>query len=232
MTLSADDGANDRHGENPIRRPNSTDHDGNDGNDDELQPFSKAPLLTTEKGLKTIVPKIQEAEVVALDLETTGLDPRKDRTRLLSLAPEGGTWIIDNFFVDVEPLLEILKDKTLIVHNAMHDLLFLRQLGYVHRGRVVDTMTLSRMVHAGERDEEGKRLQHTLEACCKRELNVTLDKSRQTDDWSGELSDEMLAYAAEDARVLLPLYEALEEKLLATGQEWVMEIEEQALLAG
>jgi DNA polymerase I len=134
--------------------------------------------------------------------------------------------------VDIEPLLEILKDKTLIVHNAMHDLLFLRQRGYVHSGQVLDTMILSRMAHAGERDEGGKRLEHTLEACCKRELNVTLDKSHQTDDWSGELSEEMLAYAAEDARVLLPLYEVLEEKLLATDQERVMEIEEGSLLAG
>jgi len=198
-----------------------------------LQPFSKAPLITTDDDLRAIIPEIKEAKVVTYDSETTGLDPRRDQIRLLQIATEGGTWIIDcRSVVNIEPLLEILKDKTIIVHNAMHDLLFLRQLGYVHRGRVVDTMILSRMVHAGERDEEGKRLQHTLEACCKRELNVTLDKSRQTDDWSGELSDEMLAYAAEDARVLLPLYEALEEKLLATGQEWVMEIEEQALLAG
>jgi len=134
--------------------------------------------------------------------------------------------------VDVEPLLEILKDKTLIVHNAMHDLLFLRQLGYRHNGRVVDTMTLSRMAHAGERAGDGKRLEHSLEACCKRELDITLDKSHQKDDWSGDLSEEMLTYAAEDARILWPLYEALEDKLLVAGQENAMEIEERALLAG
>jgi DNA polymerase I-like protein with 3'-5' exonuclease and polymerase domains len=232
VTLSVDEGSKDRHSENPIEKPDSTDHDDDDAHDDEMQPFSKAPLIATDDDLRAIIPKIQEAKVVALDSETTGLDPHKHQIRLLQIATEGGTWIIDCFSVDIEPLLEILKDKTLIVHNAMHDLLFLRQLGYVHRGRVVDTMILSRMAHAGERDEEGKRLEHSLEACCKRELNVTLDKSRQTDDWSGELSEEMLAYAAEDARVLMPLYEALEEMLLATDQEWIMEIEERALLAG
>jgi ribonuclease D len=109
-----------------------------------LQPFSKASLITTEKDLRANIPKIQEAKVVAIDSETTGLDPRRDRIRLLQIATEGGTWIIDCFSVNIEPLLEILNDKTLIVHNAMHDLLFLRQLGYVHRGRVVDTMILSR----------------------------------------------------------------------------------------
>src|SRR5215213_6082629 len=114
----------------------------------------------------------------------------------------------------------------------MHDLLFLRQLGYRHNGRVVDTVTLSRMAHAGERAGDGKRLEHSLEACCKRELDIPLDKSHQREDWSGDLSEEMLTYAAEDARILLPLYQALEDKLLVAGQEWPLEIEERALLAG
>jgi DNA polymerase I-like protein with 3'-5' exonuclease and polymerase domains len=232
VTLSADEGSEDRHSENTIEKPDSAGRDDDDAHDDEMQPSSKAPVITTEKDLQGLMSKLDEAKVVAFDSETTGLDSRRDRIRLLQIATEGGIWIIDCFSVNIKPLLEILKDKTLIVHNAMHDLVFLRQLGYVHQGRVVDTMILSRMAHAGERDEEGKRLEHSLEACCKRELDVTLDKSHQTDDWSGYLSEEMLAYAAEDARVLLPLYEALEETLLATDQEWVMEIDERALLAG
>src|SRR5215208_4896920 len=217
---------------NPIEKPNCASHDGDDAHDDEMQPYSNGPLITTEEGLQAIVPKIQQTEVVALDLETTGLDPRRNRIRLLTLATDSGSWIVDNFSVDVEPLLEILKDKTLAVHNAMHDSLFLRQLGNRHLGRVVDTMTLSRMAHAGERSEVGKRLEHSLEACCERELGVTLDKRHQKDDWSGDLSEEMLAYAAEEARILLPLSEALEDKLLVAGQEWALAIEERALLAG
>lgn len=126
----------------------------------------------------------------------------------------------------------MLKDKTLIVHNAMFDLLFLRQLGYRHHSRVVDTMILSRMLYAGERDEEGNRLEHSLEVCSKRELGIEMDKTAQTADWSGSLTEEMLAYATEDARVLLPLYEALKEKLFAAGQEHALEIEERALLCG
>jgi DNA polymerase I-like protein with 3'-5' exonuclease and polymerase domains len=232
MTLRADEGANDRHGANPIEKPDCASHDDDDADDDEMQSYSKAPLITTEEGLKTIVPKIKQTEVVALDLETTGLDPRRDRIRLLSLATQSETWIVDTFSVDIERLLDILMDETLVVHNAMYDLLLLRRLGYVHRGRVVDTMTLSRMVHAGERDEDSERLEHSLEACCERELNVKLDKSHQKDDWSGDLSEEMLTYAAEDARILLPLYEVLEDMLLAAGQEHAMEIEERALLAG
>ncbi len=85
-----------------------------------MRSSSKAPLITIEEDLQAIVPALREAEVVALDLETTGLDLRKNRTRLLSLATESGTWIVDCFCLDVRELFEPLTEKTLIVHNAMH----------------------------------------------------------------------------------------------------------------
>jgi DNA polymerase-1 len=40
-----------------------------------------------------------------------------------------------------------------------------------------------------------------------------VDKAGQTSDWSGDLTPDQLAYAAEDAAVLLPLAEVLMEKL-------------------
>ena len=113
----------------------------------------------------------------------------------------------------------------------MFDLLFLRRLGYVHEGCITDTMILSRMVHAGERDAAGKRLDHSLEACCKRELGLDLDKTHQKADWSGDLSEEMLQYAAEDARVLLLLHEVLARKIRKQSQERAGEIEERVLPA-
>jgi DNA polymerase III epsilon subunit-like protein len=45
-------------------------------------------VVTNEKVLRTLIPEVKAAEVVAFDLETTGLDPRRDRIRLLSLATE------------------------------------------------------------------------------------------------------------------------------------------------
>ncbi len=59
-----------------------------------------------------------------------------------------------------------------------------------------------------------------------------MDKSHQKSDWSGEPTKEMLAYAAEDAKILLPLYQTLTKKLWDAGQERAVEIEERALLAG
>ncbi len=232
VTGIADEGLGDRHEEGPIEQADSTGGDGDDGDDNGLKNLSEGVLVTNEEGLRALIPEIEAAEVVALDLETGSLDPRKDRIRLLSIATENGTWVVDNSSVDIRKLFEALENKTLVVHNAMFDILFLRCLGHRHRGRTVDTMTLSRMVHAGERGENGKRLEHSLETCCERELGLKLDKSYQDGDWSGELSDEMLAYAVEDAEVLLPLHKTLTEQIRETGQERVYEIEQRALLAG
>ncbi len=140
VTVTADEGLEDRHGKKPIEQANSAGGDDHDGHDDNTQSFSKGVLVTNEEGLRTVITKIEAAEVVALDLETTGLDPRRDRIRLLSLATERGAWLVDNFAIDIQRLFEVLKKKTLLVHNAMYDLLFLRHLGYMHGGHAVDTM--------------------------------------------------------------------------------------------
>jgi DNA polymerase I len=72
----------------------------------------------------------------------------------------------------------------------------------------------------------GERRGHKLEDCVQRELGRGLNKDQQRSDWSApELSREQLRYAAEDVRVLLPLYRALAKKLDAAGLGRVAEVE-------
>ena len=49
-----------------------------------------------------------------------------------------------------------------------------------------------------------KKVSHKLGDVVWRELGVQLNKEHQGSDWGGELSPNMLLYAAEDSRVLLP----------------------------
>ena len=48
-----------------------------------------------------LLEEIRSAEVIGLDLETTGLDPRQDRARIMSLATEKGVWVMDLFETDL-----------------------------------------------------------------------------------------------------------------------------------
>ena len=100
-----------------------------------------------------------DAGRVALDLETTGLDPRQDKVRLLTLATEQDTWIVDCFEVDPRPLFPILAEKKLIIHNALFDLGMLSEMGFElgENGEVIDTMLMSQLLegqHPKDKEDE------------------------------------------------------------------------------
>jgi DNA polymerase-1 len=61
------------------------------------------------------------------------------------------------------------------------------------------------------------KVSHRLQDVVRRELGLELDKEHQKARWGGHLTDGMLAYAATDTRVLLPLAEALQEKASDAG---------------
>ena len=183
-------------------------------------------LVRNLADLTAVVQAIDESVRVGVDTETTGLNPRTDRVRLLSLATDRGTWLIDCFAVDPSPLWDVLAERPLVMHNAIFDLGFLRSRGFVP-GVVYDTILLSRLLH-GTRRPKGF---HGLEECVTRELGRTLDKGQQTSDWSGPLTDEQLRYAALDAEVLLPLYQALDAQVREAGMAKVADIEHRCLPA-
>jgi uncharacterized protein YprB with RNaseH-like and TPR domain len=78
-------------------------------------------LVTTQEQLPGVVANLKGADLVALDLETTGLSPRKNSIRLLSLAAKDATYIVDCQTVDPARLFPILGESNLVAHNALFD---------------------------------------------------------------------------------------------------------------
>ncbi len=183
-------------------------------------------LITDPSILPRVLQAVSESAHVGVDTETSGLDPRADRIRLLSLATDRGLFLIDCFAVDPRPLLGALPGRPLIFHNAPFDLGFLGRLSFVP-GVVHDTMLLSRLLH-GTRHPRGF---HGLAACALRELGLAMDKAEQTSDWSGTLTADQLRYAARDAEVLAPLFAALDAQVGDANLGQVAEIERRCLPA-
>jgi DNA polymerase I len=76
-----------------------------------------------------------------------------------------------------------------------------------------------------------QKISHKLKDVVRRELGEELDKEQQKSDWGGELTDEMLAYAAKDAEVLPSLREKLAVRMEDADLKKVMKIEHRALPA-
>ena len=91
-------------------------------------------LIKEKDALVEYLPNLIKAKVMAVDTETTGLNPRIDRIRLIQLAVAGmPVFIIDCFYFLPEGL-GMLKDalengNVKIYQNAKFDLQFLKTLG-------------------------------------------------------------------------------------------------------
>lgn len=173
---------------------------------------------------------------VALDTETTGLDPERDRVRLIQLCVNGGVFVIDVFALPnakaaLAPLFAALQAVEVVGHNLQFDLRFLAKLGFVP-GNVFCTMLAGQVLHAGERDDDTNGwIKHSLAVVLERELGVTLDKRHQKSDWSRPvLTPEQLRYAARDVQHLLPLADRLKEQLAAANLTSTADLEMRALL--
>ena len=171
-------------------------------------------------------------KILAVDLETTGLDPRTDRVRLVQLYDGTNMRIVDAF-VDtniMDELVALFEDPSIckVGHNLAFDMSFAR----AHAGRRLkfanlhDTMICEQVLTAGwyqpYMDHATKEIKHkmpeyNLAALVKKHLGFVLEKDMQRSNWgSDQLTKEQMAYAARDVEVLLPLVE-IQRNLLRTN---------------
>jgi len=157
--------------------------------------------IDTDRDLRRAALALDDAALIALDVETT---LRDQRLCLAQIADRHGVYLIDALAIrDLGPLRSLLGDprRTVVIHNAPFER---RVLGAhdIPIPTVFDTLTWSRRIRKGA---EGG---HSLRVVCARELGFWLDKTQQASDWRRRpLSPAQIDYAALDAEVLLPLYD-------------------------
>jgi DNA polymerase I-like protein with 3'-5' exonuclease and polymerase domains len=163
---------------------------------------------------------------IGLDIETTGLEARRDQLVLVALAfPNGSVEVWEASDPSLPDRLRSLWGEELVCHNALFDLFWLcLTFSLPIPTRILDTLVAERLLLGGL--EEGLGLAETVE----RRLGKKLDKTLQTSFREGEpVSAEQKEYAAEDARILLPLLSVQEELLRREGLWKVWELERLAL---
>jgi ribonuclease D len=154
---------------------------------------------------------------VAIDTETMGLDPRRDRLCVVQLSPGDGSADV----VQIPPgeasapnLRKLLADGAVLklFHFARFDLgVLLQRLG-VMATPVYCTKIASRLA----RTYSDK---HGLKDIVRELLGVELSKQQQLSDWGAPaLTDAQVAYAASDVLHLHALRDKLDAMLLREGR--------------
>ncbi|KFL88156.1 Ribonuclease D related protein [Acetobacter malorum] len=159
---------------------------------------------------------------VAVDTETMGLNPHRDRLCLVQLSAGDGT----AHLVQIIPeslggkgyncpnLKRLMADPavTKIMHFARFDVAILQHALGITVSPVVCTKIAARLVRTFTD-------RHGLAALCRDMLGVELSKQQQTSDWgAADLKPEQLAYAASDVLYLHALWQKMDALLHREGR--------------
>ncbi len=156
--------------------------------------------------------------IVAIDTETMGLRPNRDRLCLVQISAGDGECHLVHIPKDHDqnsPNLEALltdHDVTKIFHFARFDVAALLAHFDVMTTSIYCTKIASKLVRTyADR--------HGLKDICKELLGIEVNKSEQLSDWGAEtLSKEQLKYAATDVLYLHQLKAVLDERLEREGR--------------
>lgn len=152
------------------------------------------------------------AGAVAIDTETMGLRPARDRLCVVQLSPGDGTVDVVQIRQDQREAPNLVRlladpDREKIFHYARFDVAVLRQAFGVVTGPLFCTKIASRLVRTYTD-------RHGLKDLTREVLGIDLNKQQQSSDWGAStLSDAQLEYAASDVLHLHALRHALTERL-------------------
>ncbi len=154
---------------------------------------------------------------VAVDSETMGLNPHRDRLCLLQISDGQGDEHLVRFSggdYRAPNLKAVLADpaRLKLMHFARFDMAIIRQYLGVVAAPVFCTKIASKLVRTYTD-------RHGLKDLLKETLGVEISKQQQSSDWgAAELSDAQKEYAASDVRFLHRAHAVLAERLAREGR--------------
>lgn len=176
--------------------------------------------ITTPDTYTEAIGILTQHKKICLDFETTGLQARLAKPRLLQLCDSNPTdedrtvYVFDLFKVQADSALkELVESREMIIgQNLNFDLQFLYELGIDFKNKIYDTYIAERVLRSGFKEKKISPqaqkpyfadLSCSLKAIALRRLNIELDKEQRRTDWSQpELTLEQIEYAAKDVDVL------------------------------
>jgi ribonuclease D len=181
----------------------------------------------TATSVKETKPKIYEGDIsdealkhylaqtfITVDTETRGLNVRRDRLCLVQISDNDGEVSLVRFRnrvklpveneTNLKRLLEA-KNVLKVFHFARFDLAVLRYYLNASVKPIWCTKIASKLVRTYTD-------RHSLKDLSRELLGVEMDKTDQTSDWAkDDLTESQLQYAANDVKLLVPIYHRMRE---------------------
>jgi ribonuclease D len=153
-----------------------------------------------------------QVDAIAIDTETLGLKPHRDRLCVVQISPGDGTADV----IQIAPgqtqapnLVALLRDAkiTKLFHYGRFDIAVL----YHAFGAMAEPVFCTKIASRLTRTYTDR---HGLKDICAELIGVNLSKAQQSSDWAAEtLSQEQLEYAASDVLYLHRLRDVLAARL-------------------
>ncbi|MGB0747435.1 MAG: ribonuclease D [Magnetospiraceae bacterium] len=160
---------------------------------------------------------IDFGDTIAIDTETMGLNPQRDRLCVVQMSGGDGTAHLVHFpepVFDAPNLKKLLADPETVklFHFGRFDIATIYKYLGVLCAPVYCTKIASKLVRTYTD-------RHGLKDLCKELLDVDLSKQQQSSDWgAAELTPEQQAYAASDVLHLHAMRDELNKRLEREGR--------------
>jgi ribonuclease D len=154
-----------------------------------------------------------KVDAVAIDTETLGLNPHRDRLCVVQISPGDGSADVIQIAQGQKKapnLASILRNRgiTKLFHYGRFDIAVLYHAFGIMAGPVFCTKIASRLTRTYTD-------RHGLKDLCSELIGVNLSKVQQSSDWAADtLSPEQLEYAASDVLYLHQLRDKLTGRLV------------------
>jgi DNA polymerase I-like protein with 3'-5' exonuclease and polymerase domains len=181
----------------------------------------------------TELPLSISGDTLAFDIETSGLEPRKDKVLIIAVSNGTDDYIVDctkgiNVTRAFKWVAYVSKGKTLLGHNLTFDMKFAFHYGVTFDCTLHDTMLTEQLLTAGLLVPQGFNLKAVASKYC----NITLEKDTRNefiDNPDITLEQRHFDYAIGDVHYLYPIYAAQLEKVHKFNLTRVYELEMQLL---
>ena len=173
----------------------------------------KVVYIASKEAFMESIENVMKADTISFDIETTGLNPRVDDVLLIQINAKNINYIYDITKLPqdkIEYILNIIKDKLLIGFNIKFDIQFIFEKYGILYTNLYDIMIVEKVITAGIGDRFP-----SLSDVIYKYFDVEINKETRElfHELSGDISTEMIEYAATDIYYLQAIKSLQEESI-------------------